>query len=280
MLTGPLRWGAVHIKASARHLATLLTLMLCVTGPPALAWWDAGHTLVCQEAINRVTPETRARLRALGGIPMDCGWPDRIKRAQPHTRPWHYLNAPPGTLDLAHIERPPTGDVLSALATKADELKTLRSPESRRQALWWVGHLVGDLHQPMHLGYADDLGGNTYRLTLPAELANRLGEDRRHISMHAVWDGLIQRYGGIVDISGEFVDAPPLKPNSLREQMLNWANDTLLLVNNPEVAYRYKTRIKTLTPTYLDAQSHRVRAQLGKAAQRLAQLLDWAFAEG
>jgi len=277
MLWVPLRWLlAVTAPSFPCWLASPL-LLLALFAAPAQAWWDVGHHAICQRAIELVLPATRARLNQMGKESLDCAWADQVKRKRPDTRPWHYLNAPPGTFDISLVQRPAVGDLISALTTQVEQLKSAPDAKSRVEALRWVGHLVGDLHQPMHLGYADDLGGNTYRLALPQDLAERLNEERDTVSMHAVWDGLIQRHGRITLKAGETPETASTAVTDPRAQIIGWANDTLALLNDPAVAYRLETRISTLTSSYLHAQTPVVASQLEKAAGRLARLLDWAL---
>ena len=257
-------------------LASLL-LLLALFSAPSHAWWDAGHNAICQRAIELVRPTTRESINRLGTEPLDCAWADRVKRERPDTRPWHYLNAPPGSLDISAVQRPATGDLVSALTAQVAQLRNARDAKSRLEALRWVGHLVGDLHQPMHLGYADDLGGNTYRLALSQDLAERLNEERDTVSMHAVWDGLIQRHGRITLKTEETPEAASAAVTDPRTQIIGWANGTLALLNDPAVAYLPGTRISKLTAGYLQAQTPAVASQLEKAARRLAGLLDWAL---
>jgi hypothetical protein len=69
--------------------------------------------------------------------------------------------------------------VVAALERQLAVLASSPTPERRLKALKYVVHLVGDLHQPLHAGYQDDRGGNSY--TLQAFMQAR--------NLHALWDG-------------------------------------------------------------------------------------------
>ena len=56
------------------------------------------------------------------------------------------------------------------------------STQNKKEALWFIGHFIGDIHQPMHIGYPQDRGGNDHLL----EFA-----DGRKTNMHSLWDGQI-----------------------------------------------------------------------------------------
>ena len=258
-------------------LATVLTGLVC---SPANAWWDVGHRQVCERAVAHTQPATRAAIADLLDAPLGelCSWADEIKGQRPETRQWHYLNAPPDTLSIGKVPRPDGGDIITALNEQIHRLK--HGPASqRREALLWVGHLIGDLHQPLHVGYASDLGGNTYRLALPEDLGLQLHEKRERVSMHAVWDGLILRYPGPPPAAAT---ATPIERPLLEHpevEIMAWADETLAVLNDPNVHYRHGTRLQTLTSHYLVSNRPAVDRQIRRAAARLAAVLDWAIGQ-
>ena len=232
----------------------------------------------------QVQTGTRAAIAKLLDAPFEaqCSWADEIKGERPETRTWHYLNAPPDSFEISSIPRPKEGDIISALTEQTYRLKH-ESAGQRREALLWVGHLVGDLHQPLHLGYASDLGGNRYRLDLPHALGVQLQEKRATVSLHAVWDGLILRYQNqesgrtaYKDAEG-YRDAKAIPIEQPEEAILAWADETLSVLNEPNVHYRHGARLQTLTSDYLISNQSAVEQQIRRAAARLAALLDWAF---
>lgn len=263
------------LKKSVFSAAAAFTALLCGS---AQAWWEDGHQKVCELAMAQVQPETGAALANLleGPLGNQCSWADDIKGKRPDTRSWHYLNAPPDTRRISAVPRPEGGDIISALSEQIHLMKQ-GSTSQRREAVLWVGHLVGDLHQPLHLGYAGDLGGNTYRLQLPDELGKKLQEKRDTVSMHAIWDGLILRYendGSLAPLL-ETIEAPSLtNPDAA---ILAWADQTLTVLNDPKVHYRHGTRLQALDSYYLISNRPAVDLQIYRAAARLAALLDWAF---
>lgn len=263
------------LRKSVFCAAIAYAALICAS---AQAWWEDGHQKVCDLAMAQVTSETRAALVNLLDEPLgtQCSWADDIKGKRPDTRSWHYLNAPPDTRRISAAPRPEGGDIISALIEQTSLMK-YGSTNQRREAVLWVGHLVGDLHQPLHLGYASDLGGNTYRLQLPDELGKQLQEKRDTVSMHAIWDGLILRYenGGNLTPLLETIAAPSLE--DLDAAIFAWADETLAVLNDPNVHYRHGTRLQALDSHYLTNNRPAVDQQIHRAAKRLAALLDWAF---
>src|SRR6185369_348108 len=124
---------------------------------PALAWGKTGHRVVAAIADTQLSGLARAHVREiLGGaesLDEAATWPDEMRSAlgdfwQKTATPWHYVTLNGITYDHA----PPEGDALQAL----DHFRSvLRDPTAsladKQQALRFVVHLVGDLHQPLHV---------------------------------------------------------------------------------------------------------------------------------
>ncbi|MDG1065662.1 MAG: S1/P1 nuclease [Luminiphilus sp.] len=254
------------------------TVAILAMSSPVHAWWDSGHQQICDLAMVQVQPATRAAIANLLDSPLGehCSWADQIKGQRPETRTWHYLNALPETRHISTVPRPEKGDVISALIEQTYRLKH-DTASQRREALLWVGHLVGDLHQPLHLGYASDLGGNTYRLTLSDNLAAQLNEKRKTVSMHAVWDGLILRYPEETREAATLTTTEASAVVQPEVAILAWADETLAILNDPGVHYRHGSRLEALSSRYLISNRPVVEGQIQRAAARLAALLDWAF---
>jgi hypothetical protein len=182
-------------------LRFLIALAAFLLPSPAFAWWEYGHETVAKIAWLEVNPHTRAALRRLLAqsgrldtptcaartIEQVSVWPDCIKTLRDrfsYASPWHYQNVNicqpfdqesacrDGNCVSAQIER--------NLRMLAD--KTLPARE-RLFALAFLVHLMGDLHQPMHAGDHNDLGGNRVQASYGA-IAGRT-------NLHSIWDGLL-----------------------------------------------------------------------------------------
>lgn len=151
---------------------------------PALAWGPEGHHAIAEAAEARLSPEALEALRQLDALPLadlstlPDAWRDEARHRW--TAPLHYLNVDPAAdrIDLAR-DCPDHRCAPSALAHHAHRLGPGGEPEARRTAVAWVVHLVGDLHQPLHVAYAHDKGGNLHTVRL----------DGRELSLHRLWDG-------------------------------------------------------------------------------------------
>ena len=165
-----------------------LPLVLLVLVPrPALSWGPTGHRAVGRVAERHLSEAAARGVAAILGsesLAQASTWPDEIKSDPAWdptwkvTAPWHYVTIDDGaTYDTA--PKDPSGDVIEAIGRF---LKTLRDPQAEREkkivALRFLVHLVGDIHQPLHVGRNGDQGGNGIKLTWFNADTN----------LHAVWD--------------------------------------------------------------------------------------------
>lgn len=175
--------------------SVFLSLLLLVD--PAFSFGAYGHRVIADLAQDMLTPKARAQAAALLGPPSGGGtggadfrlssisvWADDIKSLRPDTRTWHYV-----TLQLDEMRydkaktpagRPPDSpNVITALNRSLQVLKEASANRyAREEAIKWVVHLVGDLHQPLHVGEDHDRGGNLAKVKV----------GRRTENLHAVWD--------------------------------------------------------------------------------------------
>ncbi len=173
-----------------RWLYWLLAIaMPWLFAPSVHAWGPQGHQIIATLAWGQLTPQARTaaeRLLALEpGATLESvsTWADENR--SPETAAWHYVNFPRGQCSFEPRRDCPDGQcVVAAIDTQLALLASGASDTQRLTALKWVVHLVGDVHQPLHAGHADDRGGNRYQLQ--AFMAGT--------NLHALWDsGLLQQ---------------------------------------------------------------------------------------
>jgi len=156
----------------------------CLIPAPAFAWGKTGHRVVAAIADRQLSGLARAHIKELLGGPESldeaANWPDEMRSApgtfwQKTATPWHFV-----TLDgITYDHAPPEGDALQALAHFTAVLKDPAASLTDKQlALRFIVHLVGDLHQPLHVGKCCDKGGNDVKVTWFGKPTN----------LHAVWD--------------------------------------------------------------------------------------------
>lgn len=167
-------------------LSALVPLTIAATSAPAAAWGQTGHRVSGELAQRNISGHTRAHVALIlgnEGLAEASTWPDEEKSNpaefwQHTASPWHYVTLPP-PLTAEMLEHPSEGDAATALEAFS---AVLRDPSAsltdKQMALRFIVHIVGDLHQPLHVGNGTDRGGNDFRVTWFGEPSN----------LHTVWD--------------------------------------------------------------------------------------------
>ena len=167
-----------------KKMMAALALAAASVPAPALAWGKTGHRVVAAIADTQLSGLARAQIAQILGPGQSladvANWPDEMRSApgvfwQKTATPWHYV-----TLNgIIYDHAPPEGDALEALDRFS---KTLQNPNAsladKQLALRFIVHLVGDLHQPLHVGKCCDRGANDVKVTWFGKPTN----------LHAVWD--------------------------------------------------------------------------------------------
>lgn len=173
-----------------RRILTLVMVSMALLPSSGWAWGKQGHRLVAELAQEQLTPQALAQVRTLlAGEPDTnlgaiANWADDLRDTDPQrfraTSAWHYINmGEDGCVYLPNSRCADGQCVVSALTRQAALLADRsQSLATRRDALKFVVHLTGDLHQPLHAGYARDKGGNAVQLQFNGKGTN----------LHRVWD--------------------------------------------------------------------------------------------
>jgi hypothetical protein len=153
----------------------------------SLAWGVLGHRIVGEIADQYLTSKARAEIRKILGnesIAMSANWADFIKSDSTfnYLNSWHYINLDSGMTRneiLSYLKTDTVTDVYTRINFLVSELKKKNlSIDKKRMYLRLLIHFVGDVHQPMHIGRRQDLGGNRVRVNWFNTPTN----------LHAVWD--------------------------------------------------------------------------------------------
>ncbi len=180
-------------------VATAVVLAIACVASPAHAWGIEGHQAVARLAEQHLVPAAKAAVSQLLGQDMAsiAVWADQVRdTTHPHTYNWHFVNIPSTAdrYDPSRDCRPtPRGDcIVAALERLEQDLGNTSLPVAqRREALMFIIHFVGDLHQPLHaISTNQDLGGNR----------RSLEEIGGSTNLHAAWDS------GIIRASGHTAD--------------------------------------------------------------------------
>ena len=261
-------------------IVRLLTVLLlgCLLTSPARAWGPLGHAVVAELAERQLDPRAEAEVRRLlapeghDRLAQIASWADEIQDDPSmaalwrETRALHYVNFPRGN---CHYEPPrdcPDGRcVVGALAHYTAVLADAgRSDDERRNALKFVVHFVGDVHQPLHAGWRDDKGGNTYQVQFAGKGSN----------LHRVWDsGLLATRG--LDMTA-YADALAAAPAPLASSgaFAAWAEASCRIVATPG----FYPDGHFIDEAYVERWRPVAEQRLREAGQRLAEVLDRALA--
>lgn len=244
--------------------------------PSVFGWGGEGHNLVARLALARLSPRAAAAIAGILGpdttIVSIASWADQIRNSRRDTGPWHYIDIPIGAPHLDMKRDCPGGDCVIA---KIDEFeRTLKdrsaAPEKRKEALMFLVHFVGDMHQPLHCSDNKDKGGNDVKLEF-------LG---RGTNLHSLWDtGLLARMDGEDALFAEMTkDLTPSRAKSFAKgNVRSWAEQShrqaQLVVYGKLPKAEPGTVIK-VGAEYQAAADPVVREQIERAGVRLAKVLN------
>lgn len=248
----------------------LATTFLIATAP-AGAWGPIGHRTIAQVAENHLTPKTRrevAKLLGAATLPEVAYWADEI-RYLPEWKvadTWHYISID-DTETLTSTVRNPKGDVVEAIERMEATLRgSTAGAKERSEALKFLIHFVGDIHQPLHVGRRADAGGNKIEVTLNGKQDN----------LHWTWDALMINDMGLsyTELAHQ-IDHPSASDVTTwaKSPITAWVNDSFAL--RPQV-YDIPADGK-LSYLYSFQNWPAIRTQLLKAGIRLAGTLNAIF---
>lgn len=247
-----------------RTLAMLMALLVS----NAMAWGKEGHQVVASLAATQLTVKTRAEVDRL--LALEPGetmqsistWPDEHRN--PATSPWHYVNFPRDTCSYDAARDCPDGNcVVGAIDKQLAILGSNAPDEARLKALKYVVHFVADVYQPLHAGYQDDKGGNTYQLQAFGKGSN----------LHALWDsGLIGNLNQDTDVLTTRLLVKRNAPNAADLNMAHAAEESCKIMGT---AGFYPER--KVGQDYVERYTPVMEQRLTVAGARLAGLLNGLF---
>ena len=252
-------------------MAFLAVIMAIPQG--ALAWGREGHEIIVIVAEHYMRPETAARVRELLApeSPEEASvWADEYRHDHRETGPWHYINIPLTDSKIDLTRECPNGD--SVIAKTEQFLAVLKDPkaakDAKAQALRFVIHFVGDLHQPLHDEDNDDKGGNTRQVIFDGHPDN----------LHWVWDtGLLQHIN-----RNPAAFAAELESRITPQDQAEWQKGNIedrameghRLAQTVAYGDLSSDNPAPITPEYERQPEPLIELQLEKAGVRLAYLLD------
>ncbi len=270
----------------------LLAAVLLLLAPSASAWSALGHRLVGALAERHLSLAAEAQVHALlAGEPDPtlagvAYWADALRDNEPErfkqTSRWHYVNYPLGQCDYVAARDCPDGNcVIGAIEKQRATLADPKQPrEARREALKFLVHLIGDVHQPMHASNHDDLGGNKFQISLRTDIApekyarNKYVDGVMGTNLHSVWDYYVLAERRL-DLK-QYTDAldalpwPPPIDGGTSSPPEAWAAESCRLIGSRQL---YPQEHK-MDRRYPDAMRPLAEQRVRQAAYRLSTLLN------
>lgn len=289
------------MKSIAILMASLIATL--ITPATALAWGDKGHIIVAHIAYKLLSPNARTEVNELlaegESVESVATWADGLRGTynnpgiRPETPLWHFVDIPLNKEydPLRDCAETPNGScAISALVIFQDVLAKKRSgyyANSRYEALKFLVHFVGDIHQPLHCVDDNDFGGNLKKVDW---------FDGSILKLHGVWDDAIlsesMRRKNIFSETAyadflfgtlssqqklEANASPSTTPTTVSRQVIeDWAKAAHVIANDAygDIGPLGANHRYNLTTVYYDNHKGQVDDQLKRAGIRLARILN------
>jgi len=277
-----MKWISRFAARFSVFLLLLVSILHEIAFADSLPWSQDGHRIVCAIAWRNMTAETQAAVQELLAsddslrfhqFEQACLWADEVRRSDPKYDRFttaHYIHLSRGDASVDPNEQ----CLVSLCVVQAIEEQrailsdSTQSKRARLEALKWVSHFVGDVHQPMHVGYGDDLNGNSIDIILSGEPTN----------LHALWDYALiaktglqwERYARRLGRNISRVDRRLWMGQTVNQ----WANESFSITEDN--VYEFPIG-NTVPDEYYYRNIQTVERQLKKAGLRLAEVLNAAL---
>ncbi len=245
----------------------LVFIFLVLNIAESSAWGPQGHRVIGFIAESHLKPEVRQLIAEkfnINSLADVATWADKVRKKRKREGTWHYTNieAGQGAYD-ADRDCPKK----ACVTEKINEFSRVLADRSvavkkRKDALKYLVHFVGDVHQPLHLGNKKDRGGGTLHFPYKGKL----------VSLHYLWDG------GLLDWSGTSLLEYATRLNSRLPEVSSWntssvsdwANESRRLA----LATAYQVDKEGLSKSYIKKSRDILNLRLTQAGVRLANLLN------
>ncbi|KGJ92168.1 S1/P1 nuclease [Thalassotalea sp. ND16A] len=264
-----------------------------------VALGSKGHWLVCQLAFEQLTtqqqnsinellthlPAKEVRLlnsflhkksTAAISFAEACSWADAIKNQTPYThfKAWHFVN-------LAREQKQvnafacQNNCVLDAISFHQQQFLLVKTAQKKIQALLFLAHWLGDIHQPLHVSYRSDLGGNKTKV---------IAKNRACKNLHQIWDSCLlaqlTKQQWLLQLTTPLNFSASDELSAINIQ--SWANESFAISRRPSVGYCQPSKtnsscLASLTPikfdqAYKNQHTPLLTLRIQQAARRL-----WLF---
>lgn len=249
------------------------------------AWGTKGHAIVADIAASRLTPVTRKNLQLLLGndsLASIASWADLVRKERDESYNWHFVDIPKDASGFSQERdcfRPQdkhkdaTTDHHNCVVDRIESFQKVLADENasrndRLEALKWIVHFVGDLHQPLH-AIDEARGGNDIKLAVFGSA--KCGD--YDCNLHWTWDDLLIQHTGLAEEDyvrrlNELIAQKHLEKQA-GGTAVDWANESHL-----QARHILDPRPVAVDEAYYQANIELVNEKLALAGLRLARLLN------
>lgn len=251
----------MKVRSKINLPVTLLLIFFLLFTQQAFALGKVGHKVICQVAFDHLSPSTQDKVNTLlEELPKydkklinkynyksanstisfadTCTWADAIKKNKSYDKykKWHYVNVARNQTKVTP-ETCQTNCVTSAVTLHTKQLTELPTSWKKLQAMMFLGHWLGDIHQPMHVNFSSDMGGNRTKISIDHAKCN---------NMHWLWDecllypksktnndALFTRLHD--NLSNQWEKSPIATWQ--KDSVYTWATESLTITRLPSVLY-------------------------------------------
>src|SRR5882672_417442 len=292
--------------SKSKFIIGALALMLCAPSL-SLGWRAGGHMMVAYIAYQRLNPSAKAHVNKLLAIPINpaeisanskdfvnaAHWADDLRPFAEFDsfKELHFIDTP-FSIDGTRLPKVPKPNIVTALEDNVKILRTSTDPKAQAQALRFIIHFVGDIHQPLHCATRvrqenpeGDRGGNLVSISIPG--AGRKAAVKKS-NLHSYWDGGIDSFpktgpnfsppplseipaAAALAMKGNSPSSPDLRLND-PFNFQSWADESFALAQ--DVAYKEMKNGAEPSVAYKARALKVARQRVAWGGYRLAALLN------
>lgn len=231
-------------------------------------WGVTGHRTIGELADHHLSKKARKKLKSVLGHDTPAvlsTWMDQIRSYDEydHTYDWHWVTIPDGET-YEGSEKNPKGDVIMTIERLISELKAGGlTKDKEAEHIKMLIHLIGDIHQPLHVGTGGDRGGNDEKVVWFREESN----------LHRVWDS-----GMIEARKYSYTELTSTLDHVSKEQVKQWQSASVRDWARESISLRKQVydlpEDNTISYRYLEDNWKTVELRLTQAGIRLAGILN------
>ncbi len=254
-------------------LLTVCSVVFLASSTRLMAWGCNGHQVVAYIAERELNPVALSNAVTLlttfpitihrnctalpGTTPMSdaATWADDVRFLRKNTAPWHFVDVP-----LEHAGEDPNNWCNGSCVIKAinDQMQVLRTAdlqnpdEATAEALRFVIHFVGDLHQPLHATTNTDRGGNCVPLAFGNRKPHAKGTSYSP-ELHGIWDTEMVQELGANSATDDTIGLAQLLDKEITERQRHaWSSKTPTEWAIESTKFAASTAYKGLTNSHGD----------------------------